>query len=110
MVIKLNHILLNKFGEKMMEANFTFLSVYDRIIAQMVCLPEYTVDNRAMDLSCESLQYLNQILEWSDIWSVKNIDSFSLIVMSIKRVLNSCISTILRPENIHFIKSINWAN
>ncbi|KAK9876456.1 hypothetical protein WA026_012770 [Henosepilachna vigintioctopunctata] len=104
MVMKLNHVLVNKFGEKMMETNLTFLSVYDRILSQMICLPEYTVDSRALDLSCETLQYISKILQWSDIWYIKNMDSFSLIVMSIKRVLNTCISTVLRPENVHFFR------
>ncbi|XP_045465804.1 uncharacterized protein LOC123674773 [Harmonia axyridis] len=104
MVIKLNHILLNKFGEKMTESNFTFLSVYDKVIAQMICLPEYTVDNRALDLSCETLLFVDKMLDWAEVWSIKCIGSFTLTVMAIKRVLNTCISSVLRPENIHFYK------
>ncbi|XP_044762718.1 uncharacterized protein LOC123319826 [Coccinella septempunctata] len=104
MVIKLNHILLNKFGEKVTESNFTFLSVYDRVISQMICLPEYTVDNRALDLSCETLLFVDKMLDWAEVWSIKSMGSFTLIVTSIKRVLNCCISSVLRPENIHFYK------
>lgn len=104
MVIKLNHILLNKFGEKVTESNFTFLSVYDRVISQMICLPECTVDNRALDLSCETLLFVDKMLDWSEVWSIKSNGSFTLTVMSIKRLLNSCISSVLRPENIHFYK------
>ncbi|CAH0562167.1 unnamed protein product [Brassicogethes aeneus] len=103
LVLKFTHALVKQFQYFALPNVYLFFSLNEALVQHIFSLIEVTVDLNALDLVAETLSMVETIVTYSNHeWYSRSNETYSNVMMGIKKIINACVSVILRPKNISF--------
>nr|XP_023016676.1 uncharacterized protein LOC111505996 [Leptinotarsa decemlineata] len=111
--------LLFKFVKRMLQSMktsalpifYSFVKLYEQVFMHIFLIPETTVGLKGLDLLINTLQLFDEVMSnWQVEWYKKSNDSYNFVLGGVKKIINGCLYTLLRPKSINVFLSDKFYN